>query len=55
MPEYVKPEMLQDNWAAFVKVANKYNDPGKFTAFISYEWTSIPNGRNMHRKCLLPG
>ena len=49
MDEYVKPEMLQDNWAAFVKVANKFNDPGKFTAFISYEWTSIPNGRNMHR------
>jgi hypothetical protein len=49
MPEYVKPEMLQSNWAAFVKTANKYNDPGKFTAFISYEWTSIPNGRNMHR------
>ena len=49
MPEYVKPEMLQSNWAAFVKAANKFNDPGKFTAFISYEWTSIPNGRNMHR------
>jgi len=49
MEEYHKPEMLKDNWEAFVKVANKYNDPGKFTAFISYEWTSIPNGRNMHR------
>jgi Protein of unknown function (DUF3604) len=49
MPEYVKDVELRDNWAEFVKVANKYNDPGKFTAFISYEWTSIPNGRNMHR------
>jgi hypothetical protein len=49
MEEYVTPEMLKTNWAAFVKTANKYNDPGKFTAFISYEWTSIPNGRNMHR------
>jgi hypothetical protein len=49
MPEYVTPELLRGNWADFVKVANKYNDPGKFTAFISYEWTSIPNGRNMHR------
>ena len=49
MPEYVKPELVQANWAAFVKVANKFNDPGKFTAFVSYEWTSIPNGRNMHR------
>jgi hypothetical protein len=49
MPEYVKPKMLQENWAAYVKSANKHNDPGKFTALIAYEWTSIPNGRNMHR------
>jgi len=49
MPEYVKDVELRDNWTEFVKIANKYNDPGKFTAFISYEWTSIPNGRNMHR------
>ena len=49
MSEYVKPKMLQENWAAYVKAANKHNDPGKFTALIAYEWTSIPNGRNMHR------
>ena len=49
MPEYVAPEMLQENWQRYVKVANKYNDPGKFTTLIGYEWTSIPNGRNMHR------
>ena len=49
MPEYVTPEMLQENWQRYVKAANKYNDPGKFTTLIAYEWTSIPNGRNMHR------
>ena len=49
MPEYVTPELLTGNWANFVKTANKYNKPGEFTAFIAYEWTSIPNGRNMHR------
>jgi hypothetical protein len=49
MPEYVVPELLQENWQRYVKVANKYNDPGKFTALIAFEWTSIPNGRNMHR------
>ena len=49
MPEYVAPKLLQDNWQKYIKVANKYNDPGKFTTLIAFEWTSIPNGRNMHR------
>ena len=49
MPEYVAPKLLQDNWQNYIKVTNKYNDPGKFTTLIAFEWTSIPNGRNMHR------
>jgi len=49
MPEFVTPEILQDNWALYVETANKYNKPGEFTTLIAYEWTSIPNGRNMHR------
>ena len=48
-PEFTKPELLEGNWKNYVKVANKYNDPGKFTTLIAFEWTSIPNGRNMHR------
>jgi len=49
MSDYVVPRMLQDNWQNYVTVANKYNDPGKFTTLLAFEWTSIPNGRNMHR------
>jgi hypothetical protein len=49
MPEYVAPKLLRDNWQKYVKVANKFNDPGKFTTLLAFEWTSIPNGRNMHR------
>jgi hypothetical protein len=49
MPEYVTEDLLHSNWESFVKVANKYNDPGNFTTLIAFEWTSIPNGRNMHR------
>jgi hypothetical protein len=49
MPEYVSPKLLADSWQRYVKVANKYNKPGKFTTLIAFEWTSIPNGRNMHR------
>ena len=36
-------------WDKQVKITNKHNDPGKFTTLIAYEWTSFPNGSNMHR------
>jgi hypothetical protein len=49
MSEFVTPDILQSNWKRFVETANKYNKPDKFTALIAFEWTSIPNGRNMHR------
>ncbi len=48
-PELLASDLLLSNWQNYVKIANKYNDPGKFTTLIAYEWTSIPNGRNMHR------
>ncbi len=47
--EFVDPKLLMGNWQDFIKVADKYNDPGKFTTLYAYEWTSIPNGQNMHR------
>jgi len=36
-------------WSATVDAAEKFNDPGQFTAFIGYEWTSLVRGNNMHR------
>ena len=47
--EFVQPDDLKNSWQEFVKVADKYNDPGKFTTLYAYEWTSIPDGQNMHR------
>jgi hypothetical protein len=46
---FVSPEIIQSNWKRHVEIANRYNDPGKFTALIAFEWTSIPNSQNMHR------
>jgi hypothetical protein len=39
-------------WQKRVKRADEYNEPGHFTAFIGYEWTSLTDGRNMHRNVI---
>ncbi len=36
-------------WEETIKAAEKYNDPGEYTAFIGYEWTSNTGGNNLHR------
>ena len=36
-------------WQKTVKAADQYNEPGRFTAFIGYEWTSMVKGNNLHR------
>jgi len=47
--DFVHPKVIRSNWRRHVDTANKYNDPGKFTTIISFEWTSIPENQNMHR------
>ncbi len=40
-------------WSDITKTADRFNEPGRFTALIGYEWTSVPKGFNLHRNVIL--
>jgi hypothetical protein len=46
---------LKSAWDKQKNITNKHNDPGKFTTLIAFEWTSIPNGQNLHRNVFFRG
>ncbi|MBT8074025.1 MAG: DUF3604 domain-containing protein [Xanthomonadales bacterium] len=39
-------------WEKVVDAAERFNDPGKFTTIIGFEWTSLVAGNNLHRNVL---
>lgn len=36
-------------WSTVSATADRFNEPGRFTAFSGYEWSSTPNSQNLHR------
>ena len=42
-------KLFRSVWDRQIAAAEAANEPGRFTAFIGYEWTSLIQGGNMHR------
>ena len=46
-------KVYDDLWKDITETADEFNEPGRFTALIGFEWTSVPKGFNLHRNVIL--
>jgi hypothetical protein len=51
-PELTDPKISKPIWKEIVETADRYYQPGTFTTFPAFEWTSNPQKRNLHRVVL---
>jgi hypothetical protein len=47
-------EIRRSVWSEMVAITERNNEPGRFTSFIGWEWTSTPGGKNLHRVVFTP-
>jgi hypothetical protein len=54
-PDLNNPEINAYVWGQIMDAADRHNEPGKFTAFMGWEWSSTPQGQNLHRVLVMKG
>jgi hypothetical protein len=53
-PPIKSDKAVRNAWEVYTALADRYNEPGRFTALIGYEWTAI-GGDNLHRNVIFRG
>jgi hypothetical protein len=48
-------QIYRTAWQKITDAAEKHNEPGRFTAFIGFEWTSAYERNNLHRNVIFRG
>ena len=46
------PKLMRSTWDEYIKITDAFYEPGKFTTIPGFEWSSQPNGNNLHRVVL---
>ena len=53
-PPMQSDRIVRHAWREYTALADRYNEPGRFSALIGYEWTAI-GGFNLHRNVIFRG
>ena len=52
--ELLTEDIRRPIWEEITDIAEAHNAPGEFTALIGWEWSSLPDGANLHRVVFTP-
>jgi hypothetical protein len=53
--ELLSAEIRSPPWRQIAAAADRHNEPGRFTALIGWEWSSLPDAANLHRVVFMDG